>query len=162
MSARSPFAIATAPTAAAAPTPGFAAQLFVDGVARVGKTDFVAIKSRDPGQRALIFLEVGQSNSDGLKVERVSWSPEMGKSTVEVSKAGETATLEFDEQTVKNAAAPGGPPGASLPNMPGGPMNGQPPFNRFFPPGMNAGPADAQPSLIIQRRRMRALIQSGQ
>ena len=49
MSARSPFAVATAAAAAtAAPTPGFASQLYVDGIAHVGKTDFVAIKSRDP------------------------------------------------------------------------------------------------------------------
>jgi hypothetical protein len=181
MSARSPFAIATASAAAtAAPTPGFAAQLFVDGVAHVGKTDYVAIKSRDPDQPAVIFLEVGKTSTDGLKVERVTWSTEMGKSTVDVSKAGEKATLEFDEQTVKAvaaaaAAAPPGPPGMRLPPMPmpGRPMNfpmpnGMPQFNRFYPqqPGqamVPPGAANLPPSVLnMQRRRMRGLIQSGQ
>lgn len=113
MSARSPFAIATAAAEATpAPTPGFAAQLYVDGIAHAGNTDYVAIKSRDPdNKQPLIFLEVGKTNPDGLKVERVSWSKELGKSTVDVSKAGEKATLEFDEQSLKGVAAAAAPPG---------------------------------------------------
>jgi hypothetical protein len=178
MSARSPFAIATAAAApTAAPTPGFAAQLYVDGVAHVGKSDFVAIKSRDPDQQNVIFLEVGKSNADGLKVERIMWSNEMGKSTVDVSKAGERATLEFDEQTVKSvattaAAAPPNQPGIRLPPMPGGrPMNfpmqnGQPAFNRFYQQQPGYGPAGMnlpQSVINMQRRRVRSgMIQSGQ
>jgi hypothetical protein len=104
MSAKSPFAVASA-TAAPAATPGFAAQLYVDGVAHVGNSDFVAIKSRDPGNPAAIFLEVGESTQDGMKVEGVRWSDETGKSTVDVSKAGERATLAFDQATIKTAAA---------------------------------------------------------
>lgn len=121
MSARSPFAIATASSApTAAPTPGFAAQLYVDGVAHVGSTDFVAIKSRDPDKQSVIFLEVGESSRDGMKVERVKWSDEMGKSTVDVSKAGEKATLIFDEAQMKTiAVAPAQPllrlPGVTVP-----------------------------------------------
>ncbi len=176
MSARSPFAIATASAAAtAAPTPGFAAQLYVDGVAHVGTTDFVAIKSRDPDQPTVVFLAVGGTSTDGLKVERVAWSNEMGKSTVDVSKGGEKATLEFDEQTIKSAAVATAPnqPGIRMPMMPGqgrppnfqGP-NGMP-FNRFAPPqpGQPAGPAGINlPQSVInaQRRRFRGIIQSGQ
>jgi len=103
MSAKSPFAVASASSAAtAAPTPGFAAQLYVDGVAHVGRTDFVAIKSRD--KQSVIFMEVGESTEDGMKVERVKWSGEMGKSTVDVSKGGEKATLIFDEQQMARTA----------------------------------------------------------
>jgi hypothetical protein len=113
MSAKSPFSLApAAPAAAAAATPGFAAQLFVDGVAHIGQTDFVAIKSRDPAQAAPIFLEVGESTGDGMKVERVKWSDEMGRSTVDVTKGGEKATLVFDEaQLATNSIAtqPGQP-----------------------------------------------------
>jgi hypothetical protein len=111
MSARSPFAVATASSAAtAAPTPGFAAQLYVDGVAHVAQTDYVAIKSRDPDNKSVIFLGVGESTGDGMKVDRVQWSDEMGKSTVDVSKAGEKATLIFDEQQiVKNVTAANAP-----------------------------------------------------
>jgi hypothetical protein len=123
MSARSPFAVSTASEATAAATPGFAAELYVDGVAHVGGSDFVAIKSRDPDKPAAMFVEVGKSTEDGMKVERVQWSNEMGKSTVDVSKGGEKATLVFDEaQIAKNAgAAPAMAPGpriVTLPNMP--------------------------------------------
>lgn len=179
MSAKSPFAVATASAAAtAAPTPGFAAQLYVDGVAHVGKTDFVAIKSRDPDQPAVVFLEVGKSTNDGMKVERVQWSDEMGKSTVDVSKNGEKATLVFDEaQMAKNASAvPAimpGQPGIRLPTMPGGRPGGFPLQNRGLqqPGGPFAGPrAFPQPGAPpgadgingnSMRRRVR-MIQSGQ
>jgi len=176
MSAKSPFAVASAGAATAAPTPGFAAQLYVDGVAHVGKTDFVAIKSRDADKPAAIFLEVGGTTNDGLKAERVHWSDELGKSTVDVTKAGEKATLLFDEQTVKNpppgAVAPPGQPGMRLPALPGQgrpvgfPMqNGQNGRYRVFPqqpqvqpqaPGM---PPNAGAPIDIRRRRV---IQSGQ
>jgi len=106
MSAKSPFTVASAPAAAAA-TPGFAAQLYVDGVAHVGNIDFVAIKSRDPDQKSVIFLEVGKSTDDGIKIDAVQWSPETGKSTVDVSKGGEKATLNFDQSTITaNTAQP--------------------------------------------------------
>lgn len=58
MSQKSPFAVATATTTTAAPTPGFAAQLYVDGIARIADTDYVAIKSRDQDKPTL-FLAVG-------------------------------------------------------------------------------------------------------
>jgi len=118
MTARSPFAVASADAAAkAAPTPGFAAQLYVAGVAHVGTTDYVAIKTRSPeeGKPPVVLLEAGKPNPDGLKVERVVWSDVMGKSTVDVSKGGETATLAFDEAAIKSPPpvapeAPAGPP----------------------------------------------------
>jgi hypothetical protein len=163
MSERSPFAVASAAApASGAPTPGFAAQLYVDGVARVGQTEFVAIKNRSPeeGKPAVQFLEVGESGTDGLKVEGIKWSNEMGKSTVDVSKDGERATLAFDEDTMAKAAgAPqpvvSGPmiqrpvrmpimPGQRYPGnpafvRPGGQFNGvypQPPQNGVLP-GIN-------------------------
>ena len=126
MSAKSPFAVASATAGAnAAPTPGYAAQLYVQGVSQIGKKNFVAIKSRDPDQQSGYFLEVGGTSADGLKVESVNWSDKMGKTTVDVSKAGEKrATLTFDEaQMAKNATAgPAmipGQPGIRLPTLPG-------------------------------------------
>ena len=177
MSARSPFAVATATAAAtAAPTPGFAAQLYVDGAARIGTDDMVVIKSRDPDQTTPLFLTVGGTSADGMKVDHVNWSAETGKTTVEVSKAGEKATLEFDEQTMKTAAQAGPPPGVPgvrLPMMPGQPrpinfppQNAPPVFNHFYPrqPGMAGPPGVNLPQSVmgIQRRRVRGLIQSGQ
>jgi len=116
MSARSPFAVSTAAAGPAA-TPGFAAQLYVDGVAHVGNRDYVAIKSRDPGQPNAIFLEVGQLSEDGMKVERVRWSDEMGRSTVDVSKGGEEATLAFDEELMAKT-----PAAVIAPGQPGVPL----------------------------------------
>jgi len=163
MSERSPFAVATATApASGAPTPGFAAQLYVDGVARVGQTEFVAIKNRSPdeGKPAVEFLEVGESGTDGLKVDRIKWSDEMGKSTVDVSKDGERATLAFDEDAIAKSAAAAQPgmggammqnpvrmpmmPGRRYPGnpafvQPGGQFNGvypQPPQNGMMP-GIN-------------------------
>jgi hypothetical protein len=176
MSSKSPFAVASATANAnAAPTPGFAAQLYVDGLAHVGKKDFVAIKSRDPDQQSVIFLAVGDSTSDGMKVERVQWSEQMGKSTVDVSKNGEKATLIFDEQQMaKNgASAPAvpGQVGVRLPTIPGRPSTGFPPQSpRIFPqPGQpfmgptltpqQGGPG--MPGGMPMRRRVR-VIQSGQ
>jgi hypothetical protein len=122
MCARSPFAVSTAASAVAAATPGFAAQLFVDGVAHVGASDFVAIKSRDLEKGAAVLVEVGQSTEDGVKIERVRWSNETGKSTVDVSKGSERATLIFDEaQLAKNGADAAAPVIARGPNFPGMP-----------------------------------------
>ena len=104
MSARSPFAVSTA-SAAPAATPDFAAQLYVDGVAHIGETDYVAIKSRDPDKAEAVFLAVGEKAEDGMKVERVDWSDEMGHSRVEVSKGGERATLSFDQAEMAKAAS---------------------------------------------------------
>ena len=135
MSLKSPFAVASASgTATAAPTPGFAAQLYVDGVAHVGKTDFVAIKSREapePNKPSVIFLEVGGTTPDGMRIDGVKWSDEMGKSTVDVSKGGETATLVFDQaqmavnrvagQQSTSSQTPGPLNGAGV-RQPGGPF----------------------------------------
>jgi len=102
MSAKSPFAVATAAAPPAdAPTPGFAAQLYVNGIAHIGDTEFVAIKSRDPDKQTGILVEVGETTEDGMRVDGIRWSEEPGKSTVDVSKGGEKATLNFD-QAVQN------------------------------------------------------------
>jgi hypothetical protein len=156
MSSRSPFAIATASApASAAATPGFAAQLYLDGMAHVGQSDFVAIKSRDPENPRALFVEVGKSTLDGIRVDRVRWSSEMGKSTADVSKGGETVTLSFDQaQLAQNLAAsqqmqssqPGIPPQGQM-GPPGSPMN----------PGRPGGypPLPRRVLDMIRQRRMR-------
>jgi hypothetical protein len=171
MSGHSPFAVATASAPEAAATPGFAAQLYVDGVVQVGTKEFAAIKSRDTTDMPnTLFLAVGATSNDGLKVEAVNWADEVGKSTVEVSKGGERALLSFDEATVKSSGSvtSEGQVGIRLPTLPGQgrPLpfpvqpNGQPGFNRFFPgqPGQ-VGPSI--PAIDMQRRRIRGLIPSG-
>lgn len=104
MTTRSPFAVATAAAPQAAATPGFAVDLYVDGVAHLGQTDFVAIKSRDMSKPVAMFVAVGDSTADGMRVDGIRWSDETGKSTVDVSKAGEKATLQFDGATMQQSA----------------------------------------------------------
>jgi hypothetical protein len=183
MSAKSPFAVSTATAAStAAPTPGFASQLYVEGVGTLGPKQYAAIKSRDPDKPNVMFLEVGGTSDDGMKVEAVQFVAEMGKSTVTVSKGGERATLIFDEQQMGKTASgapagipPGIQPGVRLPTMPGGrpigfgpnPALNQPgsPFQRVRimgqpqPPGMPFQPGG--PQGINIRRRLQT-IQSGQ
>jgi hypothetical protein len=146
MTARSPFAVASAPAPAPSATPDFAAQLYVDGVAHLAQTDYVAIKSRDPGKPQVLFLAVGATSVDGLRVDRIKWSDETGKSTVDVSEGGQRATLEFDEALVAKNGADGGPA-----------ANGVPagfPFNRGFQvPG---NPQHMLPRDIIRARRSMA------
>lgn len=146
MSAKSPFAVATAGAdAGAAPTPGFAANLYVDGVSHLLNKDWVAIKSRDPDDQQVIFQEVGTTTPDGMKVVSVKWSSETGKSTVDVTKGGEKATLTFDEsQIAKNAGPAPGQPGLRLPTLPG--------QGRMGFPGQNGG--FNQPGMAYNRNRV--------
>ena len=159
MSAKSPFAVATATAAVGAPTPGFASQLYIDGVASVGNSDFVAIKSRDPDKANVIYIEVGKSTDDGMKVERIHWSTEMGKSTVDVSKGAEKATLAFDEaQMAKTTDAVSAlPPGPRLPVLAG---RAGLQFQRPVAPQPPGLPADQMMQNNIQMRR-RQIIRSG-
>lgn len=149
MSARSPFAVSTAAAPVAAATPGFAAQLFVDGVASWAGTEYVGIKSRDPDNPKVLFVAVGTTTPDGLKVERVTWSDVMGKSTVDVSKGGERATLVFDESQIASAGNQGQPQGLirqpmnfGRPNFPV--PSGQPQYGPRFYPQL---PGQGQPQL---------------
>jgi hypothetical protein len=154
LGARSPFAVATSPAAPApAATPDFAAQLYADGVARIADTDYVAIKSRDPDDPAAVLLRVGESTEDGIKIERIDWSNETGRSTVEVSKNGEKATLGFDQAQMKTVIV------APQPVM----TAGLPPSRRIFwqQPTLeeNEGP---EAIVAKDRARLRALWANGQ
>jgi hypothetical protein len=101
--ARSPFALATAPTTAAA-LPSFAANWFVGGIARIGDTYFVTIKSRDKSKQFTLFG--GETDeATGVSLVDVNWSDALGQSTVVVRKGTETAKLEFNEAEVRAAPA---------------------------------------------------------
>jgi hypothetical protein len=127
MSARSPFAVPASTAPVTATTPDFAAQLYVDGVAHFGQTDYVAIKSRDLSKPLVEFVSVGNTTYDGIKVERVTWSDNLGKSTVDVRKGAEKATLVFDQAAV-----------ASLPPITPGNQRVFPYFQRRMPPAQAA------------------------
>jgi hypothetical protein len=155
MSAKSPFAVGTAAAPTAAPTPGFAANLYVNGVARIGATDYVTIKTKGE-DKGTIFLAVGKSSDDGMKVDSVVWSDEMGKTKVYVTKAGEKATLSFDETAMAKVPVPDNPGMRIVPGQ-RGPQFPMPPGARpgGFPQQPGMGPPGGDPSRIQFRRRAR-------
>jgi hypothetical protein len=117
MMARSPFALATP---VAPPTaPGFAANLYVTGLAKVDGRDFVSISSRDL-QTKLSILS-GDPAGDGISLVSVQWSDELGKSKVTLRKGAETAVIGFDEMAIKSALVPN----IAAPPQPG-PVTGRP------------------------------------
>jgi len=140
MTQKSPFAVATSTAPPAAATPDFASQLYVDGVAHFGQTDYVAIKSRDASKPVAMFVAVGASTVDGMHVDAIRWSDQLGKSTVDVSKAGEKATLQFDEATLKESQ------GAPV-------ADAGPQFPRFNQPAFaNQGDGNGPPTPFPGRR----------
>ena len=156
---KSPFALAT-PVATAAAAPGYAANLYVTGIAKIGTADFVSISSRD--QQSKFSLLSGETGKDDITLVSVEWSDQIGKSKVTIKKGAEFAVLEFDQaalQTPMQAAGqgpqlPGQPAMPQLPQMGGGggPGNGR----RIILPQPNGGPV--QPGMPgAPRQRMRLI-----
>jgi len=133
MAEKSPFALATAAAPVAEPQASFAANWYVHGIARVGETDFVTIKSRDATQ---IFSLIGREAQHGVSVASIEWSETIGKSKVILQKGTETAKLEFNEAELRAPA-----PGANPPNV-AATKPGQPgvPGVIVTPPGSNNAP----------------------
>ena len=158
---KSPFALATAVVPVVA-TPGFAANLYVTGIAKIGGSDFVSISSRD--QQSKFSLMAGETGKDDISVVSIDWSDQVGKSKVTVKKGNEFAVLEFDQALLQGPIQaspqvpmpmpvagqpgmpqPGGPRRIILPNQPA-PAPGQPPG---APP---AGPAIRQRIRLINNK----------
>jgi len=98
---KSPFALATAVVVAGPPQASFAANWYVGGVARMGDKYFVTIQSRDLSKQ---FSLVSGQEMDGVMLASVTWSDEVGKSTVILRRGTETAKLEFNESQVRGPA----------------------------------------------------------
>ncbi len=96
----SPFALATpiAPVAA----PGFASNLYLTGLAKIGERDFVTIAYRDQQSRFSLFT--GEQSTEGVTLVSVDWQDAVGKSKVTVKKGTEFSTLAFDEATLQKPA----------------------------------------------------------
>lgn len=140
MTEKSPFALATAAAPAAEPQASFAANWYVAGIARLGDTDFVTIKSRDASTQFSLF---GREPQNGVSVASVEWSETIGKSKVILQKGTETAKLEFNEADLR------GP--APAPNQANGAVPGKPgatgvPGVVVTPPGSNNAPRPSFPS----------------
>jgi hypothetical protein len=166
MSEKSPFAVATATAPAAAATPGFATQLYLQGVGHLLGNDYVVIKSRDTDKPEAIYVEVGKTTDDGITVDHINWSEETGKSTAEVHKGAEKATLIYDEAQIHSTAvAQVAQPGVRMPIFPGQRPVGFPLQNPnlqrpgfpaqpgFAPrPGLLPGSGVPAPATVLRRR----------
>ena len=133
---KSPFALATAAAPVAEPQASFAANWYVAGIAKIGDTDFVTIKSRDASQ---IFSLIGREPQNGVSVASIEWSETIGKSKVILQKGTETAKLEFNEADLRSPA-----PGTNAPNV-AATKPGQPGVV-VTPPGSNNAPRPGFPS----------------
>jgi hypothetical protein len=157
---KSPFAVATAAAPGPAPTPSFAANLYLSGLAKIGDREYASISTRD--QTGKISLFVGDTASDGLQLVNVQWADAIGKSKVTVKKGSEFAVLEYDQailqkpvqvtnpagaQPMGNPAMAGhmaiphpGTPGAGFASNPSYPPKpGVQPFPNVVRPGVNPG-----------------------
>lgn len=118
MSAKSPFALATAAAPVAEPQASFAANWYIAGIGRVGDSDFVSIKSRDASVQFSLFGREPHPQT-GVAVASVNWSETIGKSTVILQKGTEMAKLEFNEAELR-----GPPPSGNTPGAPPGQVKG--------------------------------------
>ena len=137
MLARSPFALASAAVAVPAPvvdTAGFARDLFLTGIARMGGGEYLSIATRDQTQH--FGLMTGESYNE-ITVVSVAWSDEVGKTKATLKRGNEYGVIGFDEAAMRNGAAgaagtggatPGGaasggamiPGGGGVPALPAG------------------------------------------
>jgi hypothetical protein len=115
MIVKSPFALATPPAPTAAPPEkNFADGWYVTSLAQLDGKDFVTIKSRDQAVQLSLF---GDEPKEGVSVQKVEWSPSIGRSTVTIVKDGQSAKLEFNQAELQSAAPPQPMP-AGRPPMP--------------------------------------------
>jgi hypothetical protein len=157
MMQESPFALATAPSAPAAPTESFAANWNLTGLASLPNSegvfhDWVSIRSRD-GRLSFSLYGDQQSQdpeAEGVSISAVEWNmADYLKSTVMLKKGTEFAKVEFGQE----ASAP---PSAAQPpvntNATGVPRpSGAPPMIRgpMQPPTFNHPGNSAQPNVVF-------------
>jgi len=109
MAAKSPFALATPVAASTMQTPSFAANLFVEGIAKIGDADYVSIVSRDKSTTAPFSLIAGETGENEISLVSIEWSEQIGKSKVTIKKGSEFAVLEFDQAALMAQSAPQSP-----------------------------------------------------
>ena len=148
---KSPFAPATvAPVVAV--TPGFATNLYMSGLGKIGDRDFVSISSRD--QTIKFSLFAGETSSQGIQFISAQWADGVGKSKVTVKKGTEFGVLEYDQAIIaKNVQM--APPNIQQPGQPMRPiMIPQPgqPNQQPMRGGFNGQPGNGQPAIPVRRR----------
>ena len=140
--ARSPFGIPTPVAAPVVQDKTFADGWYLAGATQVDGKDFVTVRARN---HEVFFSLHGDAPSEqdgpglGVKLQRVEWSPTLGRTTASIEKDGQTVKLEMLQPSEMPAAAPAPMPGANP--LPGArPAPGARPVTSFPQPNA-AGPA---------------------
>jgi hypothetical protein len=147
---KSPFAPAT-PVADPNEVAGFAQNLYVTGIGKIGNQDCVYIASR-ADDKARYTLFSGEEGPQGMKIERINYSNDIGRTKVTIRKGGDSATLQFDQAVLLHTAAPTAPqqPQINVPRL-GGPIQPGQLTNGNQQPGPGGGPPGES------RRRIRII-----
>lgn len=130
---RNPFAIASAEDA---PRPGFAQNLAVVAVAKIGEETLVTLLDRQTQERHIVDSNNG---SQGMRVVSVIMDSDPLKISVILRKGNETATVGFDRTQIAAASSPAPPAHAAAPPVP-------------IAPALPAGGATASGAYKVQRR----------
>jgi hypothetical protein len=105
---RSPFAVATAAVAAAAPS--FAKDLYVANAYRTTEGDFVTVQS-SVDRNLKEYLSTKGPNEHGYAISNIEWSDVPGRTKVTISKDGQFASVAFNQALMATALP--GPPAAA-------------------------------------------------
>ena len=135
----SPFTLASVQQEAA---PGFAQNLAVVGIVRIGSEDWVTLLNKQSQER---FIVGAEPDEQGVKVVAVVTDADPLKTRVTIQKGGELATVGFDRTLLATTQTPPVPAISSL----------QPPVppNMGNMMDMNSGSAPLLPVVLRQRRR---------
>lgn len=101
MKQSSPFALAT--PAAEKAEANFARDMFISGIARIGEKNLVSITTQDKTKSYTLIT--GDPPIEGMALLDVNWNDQLGKTTVQIKKGEEFATLQFNEMVVRAPAA---------------------------------------------------------
>lgn len=145
---QSPFALATPVVPVAAPQASFAANWYLTGVGRDEQgNDFITITNQD---RSVSFSLSGREvhPETGVSLASVSWNDGYKKTTADIKKGTETATLVFNQTDV--VATPLQLPGAR-PGGPGAPAPQTPVVVRPMGVGGAQVPGSMQPRIALPR-----------
>ena len=110
----SPFAVATAVIAPAAP-PNFAKDLYVANAARTPGCDMATVASTADKEFKKYLTTCGGS-VDGYAITSIEWSDKVGETKVTISKDSQFATLTFNQAELAKSA-PNRPPGIVPPSQ---------------------------------------------
>ncbi|MDD5261486.1 MAG: hypothetical protein PHD76_06510 [Methylacidiphilales bacterium] len=133
---KSPFTLSSVPDAG--PTGGLSDKFKLTGVLKIGDEPYVSIYDTENKERFLISRQV---NAQGVKLDALQTSDDLSKVVANLSKSGETFSLHYDMDYLKQVT------GQSPMNVPGQPIfnnQGHPPQVQI-PSPVNVQPQSTPP-----------------